>query len=288
MSIIPFYGKTKAFSSIKFLITFLALSSQLGIQTAKAQGDLFVNPKRIVFEGQKRSEEISLANTGNDTARYIISFVQIRMTSNGEFEQITQPDSGQYFADKYLRIFPRTVTLAPRETQIIKVQTYQKESLQAGEYRSHLYFRAVPKQKPAGEPIQQEDSRNLSIKLTAVFGITIPTIIRVGDNNTQVSLSDIKLETAKGTKPTVSLTINRTGNMSVYGDININHITPSGQTTRVGFIKGISLYTPGKSRIIKVVLSDAGAELKSGQLEVSYTGTKESKPIIFATVLHTL
>ena len=71
---------------------------------AFAQGDLMIYPKRIVFEGAKRSQEINLANSGKDTARYVLSVVQIRMKEDGSFEQITEPDPGQVFADKFFRI----------------------------------------------------------------------------------------------------------------------------------------------------------------------------------------
>lgn len=253
---------------------------------AKAQGDLFVNPKRIVFENQKRSEDVSLANTGNDTARYVISFVQIKLKENGEFEQITQPDSGQYFADKNLRIFPRTVTLAPKETQIVKVQTYRKENLAAGEYRSHLYFRSLPAEKAAGDSSTRADSGQLSIKLKAVFGITIPVIIRVGENDTQVDLSELKFDATRKKEPFVSLQINRKGNMSVYGDLVIDYIAASGKITRAGFVKGISVYTPNLSRKINIALNSAQTiDFRSGQIQVSYTGTKNGKPVKFATAL---
>lgn len=52
----------------------------------------------MVFEGNKRSMDISLANIGKDTATYNISLVQIRMTEDGGFETITEPDEGQSFA----------------------------------------------------------------------------------------------------------------------------------------------------------------------------------------------
>jgi len=51
--------------------------------TGMAQGDLMITPRRIVFEGNRDRQEITLANTGNDTARYTVSFVQYRMTPDG-------------------------------------------------------------------------------------------------------------------------------------------------------------------------------------------------------------
>src|SRR5687768_10970779 len=65
----------------------------------KAQGDLLLFPKRIVFEKGKRTEIINLANISNDTIKYTISFIQIRMNENGGFEIISVPDSNQFFAD---------------------------------------------------------------------------------------------------------------------------------------------------------------------------------------------
>lgn len=256
------------------------------IPGANAQGDLFINPKRIVFENQKRSVEVSLANTGNDSARYAISFVQIRMKATGEFEQITVPDSGQYFADQNLRIFPRTVILGPKETQVVKVQTYQKENLAPGEYRSHLYFRAVPKQKLAGDKAVKVDSGQLAIRLTAVFGITIPVIIRVGESDMQVSISDLKLVDVKNAAPVISMRIHRSGNMSAYGDITVDHLSPSGKATRVGFVKGLSVYTPNPARNVNVPLINYKiTDFSTGQFQITYSGTNNGKPVKFTTAL---
>ena len=86
-----------------------------------AQGDLLIFPKRVVFEGKKNVEQLTLANTGKDTATYNISFLEYRMTEEGQFEALIEPDSGQNFATSYLRVFPRKVVLAPNESQTVKV-----------------------------------------------------------------------------------------------------------------------------------------------------------------------
>ena len=94
-------------TSLKFLLSllfgfFCQTFFPVGLM---AQGNLLVNPKRAVFEGSKRIITLNLANTGKDTAKYNISFLQYRMKEDGGFEEITRPDSLQLFADKYLRIF---------------------------------------------------------------------------------------------------------------------------------------------------------------------------------------
>ena len=63
-------------TAVCFLTSFFLSSTEV-----KAQGDLLLYPKRIVFDGSTRSQTLSLVNNGSDTARYVISVVQIRMES---------------------------------------------------------------------------------------------------------------------------------------------------------------------------------------------------------------
>ena len=273
---LPQNHKKKSYSYIfnsVATILLIVLSSD-----ARAQGNLLINPKRVIFDGTKRSHEISLANIGKDSATYIVSFVQNRMTDDGNFEPIVQPDSGQNFADKYLRIFPRSVTLGPNEAQVIKVQVNQFNKLQLGEYRSHLYFRAVPNIRPLGEDSAKKDTSDVSVQLTAIFGISIPIIIRSGESNTRINLSNLQLENRSGNTPALKVRFNRTGNMSVYGDLSVDHVSNQGKVTRIGLIKGISVYTPNKVRNIFIKL-DKNAEVnyRSGKLQVNYLASSEEK-----------
>ena len=256
---------------------------------AMAQGDLLIFPKRVVFDGSKRSQQLNLANSGKDTARYIISVVQTRMKEDGGFESINQPDSGQNFADKFFRIFPRNVVLAPNESQTVKIQLTNTGQLLQGEYRSHLYFRAEPEKVPLGEENKSNDSNAISVKLVAVFGVTIPVIIRVGEPTTIINFSDVGFRMDKDTIPTVKMTFNRSGNMSTYGDISIDHTSLQGKVTRVGTIKGISVYTPNAARRSHVALDkNAGINYHSGKLHLVYTeqATKGKKLAEAEIVLH--
>lgn len=265
------------------LIFFVMHSSQ-----TIAQGNLLITPRRLVFDGQKKSQELNLANTGKDTAKYVISFVQIRMKEDGGFETISEPDSGQRFADKFLRFFPRMVTLGPNEAQVIKIQLTKTSELQPGEYRSHIYFRAVTDQKPLGEEAPK-DSTTIAVKLTAVFGITIPVIIRVGQPETQVGLSDLSLSFQKDSIPRMKFTINRSGNMSVYGDITAVYIAPGGKITPVGSIKGIAVYTPNLLRRVWIDLAlNNGINYHSGKLHLTFSAPIEEKATKLAESVLTL
>lgn len=275
------FRKSNATSKVVYSIA--VLTSLFNTSFVYAQGDLFVNPKRLIFEGQKRSQEIILANTGKDTARYVISFIQIRMNDDGNFKEIEKPDSAQNFASGSLRIFPRTVVLAPNESQVVKVQTNQTNKLIPGEYRSHLYFRSLAKEKKMGDSIVKDISKTLSVKLTPVFGISIPVIIRIGENDAKVTITNLQLEEVPKATPVLKLRLNRTGNMSVYGDITVDYVSSSGKITKAGFIKGVSVYTPNKIRDLNITLDDKAAlNLKIGKMRVTYA-TSASKSVKLAS-----
>lgn len=246
-------------------------------QTSFAQGDLLISPLRIIFEGSKKSQEINLANVGKDTAVYAISVKDFRMTENGGFEEITVPDSGQRFAGPFLRFYPRKVTLAPNEAQVVKIQLIKTNELTTGEYRSHIYFRAVPDEKPLGETPVKKDS-GISIHLTPIYGITIPVIIRNGDCKADVTLSDLSFEMVHNDTPTVKFTLNRSGNISVYGDLKVDYVAPTGRTRQVLIAKGMGVYTPNQRRKVTAQLdTDKDADYHKGKLHITYTQQTSEK-----------
>ncbi len=248
-----------------------------------AQGNLLITPRRVVFDGSRRSVDLNLANSGLDSATYSISLVQIRMTETGGFETITEPDPGQNFADKFVRFFPRSVTLAPNEAQVVKIEVTRRSQLEEGEYRSHFYFRAVPKAKPLGEEDEVVDDGSISVKLTPVFGITIPVIIRMGESTTKVELSDLKLNLTENMQPNLEMSFNRSGNMSVYGDLSVDHVSPSGEITRVGIANGVAVYTPNTIRRFNLnMVSTKEVDFSSGTLKVYFSAPSDVEQARYA------
>jgi|SRR5688572_5139681 len=267
-------------ASIGILV--LGIILNFGTNHLYGQGNLLITPRRVVFEGTKKIQELNLANIGKDTARYVLSMVEIRMKEDGSFENITVPDSGQFFASPYLRFFPRSVVLGPNESQLLKVQLTKTNELAAGEYRSHIYFRAVREEKPLGEIEAIVDSNSISVSLIPIFGITIPVIIRSGELNATVTLSDVTYF-ERDTTNMVGMTFHRTGNMSAYGDVFVNHISTDGKTTRVGQANGVAVYTPNRKRRFEMKLNYAsGIDLSKGKLQVEFVSQSDLNPEVIA------
>lgn len=264
--------------SAKYLILQAVLLLSL---SGFAQGDLMITPRRVVFEGNKTSQELTLANTGSDTARYSISFIQYRMLENGNFEQIESPDSGQYFADKYLRIFPRSVVLGPGEAQVVRMQFRRMPDMQQGEYRSHLYFRSEPEEKALGEE-SSSDSASIGIRLVPIYGISIPVIIRVGDPGLQVRIENLSLDMQDQVNPVLSMDLLRSGGKSVYGDMTVQWVPQRGESVEVGTVRGLAVYTPNTLRRFSMQLrTPAGVDLGTGKLWITYSAPNDLKPEVY-------
>jgi hypothetical protein len=78
------------------------------------------------------------------------------------------------------------------------------------------------------------------------------------------------------------LTFRRTGNMSVYGDIAVNHVSKDGKVTKVGIAKGFAVYTPNKIRNFVLPLDKSvPVDYQSGKLQVIYTDVS-AKPAVLA------
>lgn len=276
-----YFFRTCSFKLVVFIFYFF-----LSIATTSAQGDLLIFPKRIVFDEGKRVKQLILSNIGKDTAVYNVSFLQYRMNENGGFKAITTPDVGQYFATPYLRVFPRKVTLAPNESQIVKVQLTKATRLKEGEYRSHLYFRAKKNNTPLGQNMKGVDTTAISVKLQAIYGISIATIIKKGTSNTRTTISNLFYEKDKALNHFINFNLIRTGNMSTYGDIYINYISDNNTTVEVAKIKGVAVYTPSEIRKVKIQLATPkGIIFTGGTFKVGYTAN-ESKVILADAELH--
>ncbi len=264
------------------LFSIFILLSVLSSTEMRAQGNLIITPRRLVFDGKKKTQVLDLANTGKDTATFLISMMEIRMDKNGKFEKIATPDSGQNFASSYLRFNPRTVTLAPNEAQTVRVQISKPGLLQPGEYRSHLYVRADP-DGMRHSVIARSDSSGISVTMVPVFGISVPVIIRMGTSTTEVAISDLKTIDINDTAAVLTMVFNRTGNMSSYGDLKVDFIADNGKTTQVAIIKGLAVYAPTSSRFMRVdLVKKHGINYHSGKLHILYTTPADEKSLKIA------
>lgn len=252
----------------------------IAAQPAFAEASLMVTPTRIVFDGPKRTAVLTLLNTGNESGTYRLFLVRYRMTDQGTLEEVKSPRPDEKFADEMIRFTPKQVVLAPQMSQQVRLQFRKPANLAAGEYRSHLLFRALPTIPAAGSP--DDKNRGIAIRLVPALGVSIPLIIREGETKAQARLSDLALQPAAkvagepgGQGPRLTFKLNRTGNRSLYGDLVATFRPKGGGEVPVGRINGIAIYTPNAARQATLPLTPpAGKALQGGALRLVYRASE--------------
>lgn len=237
----------------------------------QAAGDLLVAPTRVVLDGS-RGTEVVLNNIGSEPATYRISLEIKRMTALGGLDEIAEADANaaEKAALEMISFSPRRVTLPPNQPQVIRVGVRVPEGTAPGEYRAHMLFRAVPDAAAPADPAKPASS-GVSIALTPIYGITIPVIVRVGDLGAEASIGEARVvDTVDG--PAFAFDLARTGNRSVYGDVEV---TRPGVAEPLLLARGIAVYPEVGQRQVQLrVPTELAAKLR-GPVRIRYSEDRE-------------
>lgn len=253
----------------------------LGISTATAQQNVTVTPTRVVFDERDRTKELVLLNRGNEEVTYRASLIGMKMTDEGSLERIDEPEDDQQFAHDLLRFAPRQVHLEPGESQRIRVSVRKPEDLEEGEYRSHMLFQAVPEARD--DDGEDADGDQLALQLNIISGLSIPAIVRHGELSADVSMQDLEFveQDDDATPDRVRMRLNRDGDRSVYGDIDVEFI-PDQQTAddesdeapepvMLARRGGTAVYTPNDWRDLEIPIQQPeDYSLDEGRIVVTY------------------
>lgn len=236
---------------------------------ALAESILQVLPTRVVLEGGKRSVTVTLINRGDEEGNYRMFFRNIRANDNGEFSEIETAIEGERFADKMVRFSPRRIMVPARSKQSIRVLLRKPPELDNGEYRSHLVFRKLPAQNSLMDEDAGENA--VGFALRPIVEVTIPVIVRHGETEATMTLSDASLISPNEFEKALQFTINREGNRSLYGDVDVWWIDNAGQKQNVAMARGIAVYTPNDKRIFSIPVDLLGKSANEGKLLLEFS-----------------
>jgi P pilus assembly chaperone PapD len=225
-----------------------------------------------VFEKNARAAQVELINDGKEPATYRISLVNRRMTADGQFEAADSAQPGELFADPMLRYSPRQITLEPGTTQTVRLMLRKPAVLADGEYRSHLHFEKLPPAEGGTSVEDQEKRAGIGVVLHALVGASMPIIVRHGALDAKVSLSQMVLHQAQGGRgPALTLQFDRSGNSSVYGDLDVTFTPQGGKPQVLAKAGGVAVYSPNLLRRVALPLQlAAGASLTRGTLTATF------------------
>lgn len=246
--------------------------------------DVNLTPRRVIFGPSDRGvKEITVFNRTNRTATYTIVLLDQVMTPEGALVATDKAPEAQKArlksATSWVRYSPRQMILGPNEAQTVRLQARRPADAAPGEYRTHFSVTATPPPDTgtdiaaaAGGAASQE----LQIRLTPVYGIMIPVIVRTGDLAAQASLSDVKLVQANGRKA-LQVSVNRTGERSLYGGFDI-FLLGSGSPKKIGGIRGLGVYGELDQRRVTLPLDPEAPAIGPGsRVKIVYTDD-ELKP----------
>ena len=230
-------------------------------------GDLLVAPTRVVLDGRKGAE-IILNNIGDEPATYRVSVEFRRMTEGGDLVDVTTPTDADKKAEDMIVYSPRKVTLAPHEPQAIRIAARPAQGLADGEYRVHMLFRAIPPATPVVQPTG-EQPKGVQFKLTPIYGVTIPVIVRLGNLQATAAIANVQLE-KKGGIPSIGLDLMRQGSRSTYGEVRI---LKAGVKDPIAFQRGVAVYTEVGKRHVSVPVPENFRSAANGPVTVEYLET---------------
>lgn len=275
----------------------LALASAAGfapaIATARTQSagaatpDINLSPRRLVVpDGARAAEQVVLFNRGGAGATYAIELVDLAMNEEGRLVAMSEnPASAARVrsAASMIRYSPRRVTLAPGESQVVRIQVRRPTDLAPGEYRTHFTVSALPPEDTGlaiEEAVAATASGEIRIQLTTVYGVSIPLIVREGELTARASISAVAPARIEN-RPAIALTIDRSGDRSIYGDLTV--ALDDGSDRVIAQLRGVGVYPEVDRRHVVVELAaDAPALAPGARVKVSYVDQDHDKGAVLA------
>jgi P pilus assembly chaperone PapD len=256
-----------------------ALMALVTTTAAVAQGDLLVAPTRIILNGGGNAEVV-LSNIGGQAATYRIGVELRRMQPDGDFADVGEAEASpaEKAAVAMLRYAPKRIALLPGQPQSIRLTARPGAELPNGEYRVHLSFRAVPPALSPDAAQDQAEAGQVAIRLTPIYGITIPVFIRKGRLEAGAMIANPRLAGNK-TARWLDLDLSRSGQRSVYGDI----IGKRG-SEQIFTLKGIAVYPEIASRTVRIPLDAEQIAKLSGPIRIEYRGPPENGGQLLAEI----
>ncbi len=207
------------------------------VHTAKSQlqGILF-SEYRMILDNNTISS-LQLNNPTPVKRTYSLSFVEKQMNNRGELVDIPDSVSLPTSIKRYLRVFPRTIELAPGESQEVQIQLRVPPTVADGEYRTYLHF--LPLEKSPADTLR-EKTPGVKFAIKFRIGAAIPLFYRRHTSLEGVDIDSVFL--TKELRDTVlHFTVRRRGSQSTYGNIEIRG-TSGGEPVVLRDVPGRALY----------------------------------------------
>lgn len=207
-----------------------------------SQANILISKTFVKFEQNKNTQIVEVTNNSKEEKKYKAYLVNFDQNEDGSYKEIKEGDIKDYTAINLLYISPKIFTLKPKESQAIKLFKKNANFINSkdGEYRTHLYVQELENDI---KPESQAGSGSISLNINTLFGVSIPIILTKGNLTHKTNIEKAQCFKNKEGKPEISITLQREGNASSRGDIDIYL-----GNKKVAFLKNINLFYPNLKR----------------------------------------
>jgi P pilus assembly chaperone PapD len=229
--------------------------------------DLNVSPRRITFEGGARADDVIVFNSGAQAATYNVDLADRVMTPDGGVVAVADTPKSQEAAaalarlksaKTYVTFTPRRVTLGPGEYQTIRLRVLRPADLPPGEYRTHLTVTATPPEDQgltADQAASAPADGSVGVRLTALFSVAIPVIVRQGANDAAAGVGAMRYAADDPAKPALNVEVQRKGQDSLYLDLEVRDSKQGRSGPPLGLLRGFAVYSEVDKRSVNVPLN---------------------------------
>jgi len=249
---------------------------------AKADAVLFIFPTAVIFEDNQRSAEVTITNRGDQTGIFEMSWSDMNMRPEGGLTRYE--GQAPWSLQPYVRYSPRRVTLAPSESQVVKIGLRHGRDVPEGEYYSHFRVLTLNSEDPSvGEADADEPAAASGVMINARPAIAIPIIWRNSQATSSASFESVSIDQGANE---LTVAVRRDGQLSVRGYLHVFETAPDGTRRFLAEPAPLVIYPSVEVRTTSIELNDGviAGSLPRGT-EVWYSSDVEmtAQSIVFAT-----
>jgi len=228
---------------------------------AQAAAVLFIHPTLVMFEGNTRSATITLSNRGDQTGTFEMSWLDMAMTPEGGLVKNEGPTP--WSIQSYVRYSPRRVTLAPLESQVIRIAVRRGLDVPEGEYYSHFRVLTLNSEDPLAPKADADEATGAAVVIEARSAVAVPIVWRNSRDSSSASIEAVRIDQDTNQ---LSVDVLRHGQLSVRGFLHVFETAADGSRSPLAQPVPLVIYPNLDARTIAIELNDGvmASSLKSG------------------------
>jgi len=254
-------------SPILLLLAVISLVPAL----AQAGAVLFIHPTLVMLEGNERSATITLSNRGDQTGTFEMSWTDMAMTPEGGL--VKYEGQAPWSIQSYVRYSPRRVTLAPLESQVIRIAVRRGLDVPEGEYYSHFRVLTLNSEDPAAAEADTDEPTVAAVVIEARSAVAVPIVWRNSRESSSASIEAVRIDQDTNQ---LSVDVQRHGPLSVRGFLHVLETAADGARSSLAAPVPLVIYPNLDARTMAIELNDGvmASSLKSG-MKVFYSSDLE-------------